>query len=181
MRRLLNSRNGDPQREELMDKQQAQQIQADQTSQATSQALDEQRQNLTQNLQELVRTGVPRDRVDAFQDMLSEDMVLSFLTSAETDEMRWLSRLFAELLIADHPRQGSVMQGDYRAVLSDDDDDDLEPMSGREKNQLQQVLMNVLSRMARSRDGQQWEEFGKVYTVNEQRTEDDDERRKLFG
>lgn len=184
---LFGQDNGSNRRQELMEDQAEKQTHQNLQSKAVSHALQNQ-PVLNQNgqireeyLSHLVDSGIDESSASLLKDLLTRDMVLSNLDSAETNEIRWLTRLVQKNLEALHPPEGSVIQGEYRAFLSDDEEDRLAALNDRQRLLINEAVMVVVARVARSTDGWQQEELGKVYAVSEAKQEKDEKKGRILG
>lgn len=113
--------------------------------------------------------------------MLNKNWVLSQLKSAEVEEFKWLKRLLKLKIFGMHPPEGSPIQGEYRKFIFDDQGDALSPLSQRQRNEIDQLLMTVFAQDTRSRDGWQQEQIGKTTQVSEYKDNSKSESKGLFS
>ena len=125
----------------------------------------------TEYLQELTSNELDDHTVALMQNLVSQDFLLSNLKSAEINEIKWIARSIARKIKRMHPPQESVVEGERRKVLLDDERDGLQSLTPHQENLIDQAMMDFLTRVARSRDGWQQDEMGKQLRVS--RTEDD--------
>lgn len=183
----LFNRNGDTQRQEMVEEQADRASHQNLQSQGISHALqnqpvlNQQGQLREEYLSRLVDSGLNQESANLLKELLTRDLVLSNLESAEVNEVRWLTRLIQKKVHAMHPPEGSVMQGQYRAFLSDDEGDNLSALDDRQRVLIDQTVMVVVSRVARSKKGWQQEEMSKVYAVSENRKDNEEKGRRIFG
>lgn len=185
---ILTGNDDGDRRQELMDEQAAKQSHQTQQSAAISRGLQtqpvlNQRGQLREEyLQRLVDAGLDETTAGRLKSLLTRDLVLSYMEKAEVNEIRWLVRLLQKDFYALHPPEGSVMQGHYRAFLSDDKNDKYIALDDNARLLVDQTIIVVVSRVARSKQGWQQEEMSKIYTVTEAKHEKDDgKRRRIFG
>ena len=115
---------------------------------------------------QLVESGVDKSTVRRLEHMLSKDFALANFDDAEVTEAKWLTRNLLKKLAASHPPKGSVVQGNYREYLLDDENDGVHPISDAKLLEIGQLLMAVISRHTRGRDGWQQEMRGKQTSVS---------------
>lgn len=184
---ILTGNGDESRRKELMDEQFSQGAHQNMQSQAISHALQNQPvlnqrgQIREEYLQTLIDSGVDEATAGKLKSLLSRDLVLSYMEAAEVNEVRWLVRLLQKKFHTLHPPEGSVMQGEYRAFLSDDEDDNLVALSDTARLLVDQTIMVVVSRVARSKQGWQQEETSRVYTVSEAKQDKENKGRRIFG
>jgi len=114
--------------------------------------------------------------VDILSNLLDKDFLLGNLSEAEVHEYRWLARVMVLEVQSLHPNEDSLFQGPLRATAFHDKNEQLTPLSAREKAIIEQFIMGVISRATRGRGGWQQEMFNKTITASEKRevSEDDD-------
>lgn len=133
-------------------------------------------------LNELTQNELDDHTVELMSNLVGQDMVLSYLKGAEITEIKWLSRSIARQIKRDHPPQESTVTGEYRKFLLDDGRDGLQPLTPYQENLIDQALLDLFTRIARSREGWQQDEMAKQVRVS--RTEDstdDEEAAGLFS
>lgn len=112
---------------------------------------------------------------DMLQNLLSQDFLLGNLQEAEIHEYRWLARVMLLEIESLHPNEDSLFQGKIRAAAFDDKNQQLDPLSPREKAIVEQFVMGVIARASRGRDGWQQEMFNKTISASEKRDVSDDD------
>jgi hypothetical protein len=152
------------------------------------QTMDQQRDEFTKDamdrdeyLDKLTDHGLDSHTAELLDNMLSPDFVMSRISEAEKDEMKWLVRLEAEKIKAMHPPQNSPVSGDRRKMLYDDEDAQLEPLSDQQKQMLDMAVWDVFFRIARSVGGWQQEELSSQYKVSRVEDEQGDDGGRLGG
>jgi hypothetical protein len=118
-------------------------------------------------IRELTDTSLEDPTVVLLGNMLSQDFVLGNLRAAELHEIQFLLRELELEVVRAHPPEESDITGEYRAYLFDDDHEALQPLSTKQRIEIQQLIMGVFMRATRSLDGWQQEEWSKVYNVSE--------------
>jgi hypothetical protein len=132
-------------------------------------------------LDKLTDHGLDDTSAGMVNNMLSPDFVMSRISEAEKDEMKWLVRLEAEKIKAMHPPQNSPVAGDRRKMLYDDEDAQLEPLSDQQKQMLDMAVWDIFFRIARSVGGWQQEELSSQYKVSRVEDEQGDDSGRLGG
>lgn len=128
-------------------------------------------------LEELTSAGIPDETAKHLRELLSEDFVLGNLRDEEVQEIRWLGRELQKEVEWMHPNDDSVLNGEYRKFMYDDDDDGLSSLSDKQQVKIGEFILDVFARVSRGRGGWQQEEMGKHYTVSEMKDGDDSKGR----
>lgn len=133
----------------------------------------------------LIASGIPEHSQAALSGLLSQDFVLSFYKErGDLVEMKYLSKTIELLFLASLPPSSSAWTGEFRSFCSNNENDCLAPLTDAEKISVSTVLLNVIARHYRSRDGFLLENVSKQFSVSEVRgpVKDDKPKRKgLFG
>jgi hypothetical protein len=137
--------------------------------------------NRDEYLEKLTGHGLNERSASMIDNLLSPDFVMSNISGAEKDEIKWLVRLEAEKIKAMHPPTNSPVSGARRAVLYDDDEADLKPLSDKDKMMLETAVWDIFFRVARSVNGWQQEELSSQYNVSKVESGDDDDGGRLGG
>lgn len=135
-------------------------------------------------LDRLTQTEQTDAGIQMLDNMLTQDFVLSNLTRAETDEIKWRLHTMFLKIKSEFPPEGSSLQGEYRAFLFDDPAENINSMSGKQEIIISQCLIAITARVARSRDGFQQEQMVKSISVSEVVNPDKDSdstKRGLFS
>lgn len=111
--------------------------------------------------------------VDMLRNMTSRDFILSNLQDPEINEIKKLREITLKKVKAAHPNQNTAMTGDLREEVYDGGNA-VEPLDSRQKILVDQYLRAAFTKLARSRDGFQQEEFGKTISASERRANDND-------
>lgn len=130
-------------------------------------------------LDKLTEHGLEARTAEYLENMLSPDFVMSKITTAEKEEMRWLVRQQAEKIKAMHPPKRSPVRGDRMAALYDDEDAILEPLNDRQIQLLEMAVWDIFFRVARSVEGWQQQELSSQYNVSRVDNERDDDSSRL--
>jgi len=152
-----------------------QQQQAQQTQQNLSQAqqmapsFNDRREYLEAVIEDELDDGT----VGMLRNMTSADFILSNFNDAEINEIKKLREITMKKVIAAHPNDDSIMQGELRSDVYDDGAK-LTALSKNQKALIDQYIRGAFARLVRSRDGFQQEQFGKTISASETRTADDD-------
>lgn len=112
---------------------------------------------------------------DMLQNLLSQDFLLGNLQEAEIHEYRWLARVMLLEIESLHPNEDSLFQGKIRAAAFDDKNQNIDPLSPREKAIVEQFVMGVIARASRGREGWQQEMFNKTISASEKRDVSEDD------
>lgn len=91
--------------------------------------------------------------VEKIQPMLNKQWILSNLSSAEAHDRAYWLEAKKYMLIAQHPPEGSVITGDVRAALYEDETEALEPLTPQERQSIDQVIKTLRNMVARSEQG----------------------------
>lgn len=125
-------------------------------------------------LEAVIEDGLDPATVGMLRNMTSADFILSNFNDAEINEIKKLREITYKKVVAAHPHQDAIMQGDLRAQVYENGTK-LTPLSQNQKVLIDQYLRGAFARLARSRDGFQQEQFGKTISASETRRADDDE------
>jgi len=125
-------------------------------------------------LEAVVENQLDDASVSMLQNMASADFILSNLNDAEIHEIKHLRRITKRKIFAAHPSPNSIMQGEVRKQVYDDGNKAV-PLDQKQKALIEQFIRGAFTRLARSRDGFQQEEFGKTISASERRTDDEGE------
>lgn len=157
--------------EEAMRRQQ----QAQQTQQNLSQAqqMAPSMSDRKEYLEAVIEDELDDGTVGMLRNMTSADFILSNFNDAEINEIKKLREITMKKVVAAHPNEDSIMQGDLRDDVYDDGAK-LTPLSKNQKALIDQYIRGAYARLVRSRDGFQQEQFGKTISASETRTADDD-------
>jgi len=124
-------------------------------------------------LEAIVEDELDNATVGMLRNMTSPDFILSNFNDAEINEIKKLREITLKKVIAAHPHQDSVMQGDLRRQVYDDGAG-LKPLSANQKALIDQYIRGAFARLVRSRDGFQQEQFGKTISASETRNNRDE-------
>lgn len=120
-------------------------------------------------IRETIDSELEDPTVDKLANLMSRDFLLANFTEAELHEHRWLTRVMIKEVVSYHPNPDSLFQGKIRAAAFDDKSQQLNPLSERQKAQIEQFVMDVTSRATRGKDGWQQEMYNKTITASEKR------------
>lgn len=124
----------------------------------------------TEYIAAMTNTDLQAGTRDRLSNLVTRDWVLGFLTDAEVIEARWLVIEMTLLeLESMHPGKESAFTGDRRAALYDDAEEALDPLTATERQAIDKFLRGLFTRITRSRDGNQQEQFSKSVNVSEVR------------
>lgn len=157
---------------------QEEQIKRQQQAQQTQQNLSQAQQmapsfsDRREYLKEIVEDELDDATVGMLRNMTSRDFILSNFNDAEINEIKKLREITMKKVVAAHPNDDSIMQGDLRSDVYDDGAK-LTPLSKNQKALIDQYLRGAFARLVRSRDGFQQEQFGKTISASETRTPDE--------
>lgn len=173
-------RNGRQSQEEVMDKQKRDTIHSNQTAAPGESVWNSEGMLRKEYLQELIEHGVDESAAKPLRFLLSKDFVLANLKRAEVDELKWLARWMAKIVVWDHPPRGSGIKGEYRKFLRDDPTEGKQPLSTSTQLLIEQFVLDVFSRGTRGLEGFQQTEMAKTYKVSEVKDEKSN-KGGLFG
>lgn len=132
-------------------------------------------------LDKLTEHGLESRSAEYLNNMLSPDFVMSKITSAEKEEMRWLIREQAEKINAMHPPKRSPVQGKHMAAMYDDEDALWTALTDRQIQLLEMAVWDIFFRIARSEGGWQQQELSSQYNVSRVDDGKDDNNSRLGG
>lgn len=132
-------------------------------------------------LDTLVDHGVDRRTADLLKNLLSRDFVLSKISSAEKEEMKWMVRSQFKKIKAFHPANDSPLEDDYRAVCYDDTNEQVSSLTQYQEILVEAAIWDIFFRIGRSVDGWQQEELSTQYNVSRVDKEDSEEGSRLGG
>jgi len=94
------------------------------------------------------------------RNMTSPDFILSNMNDAEITEIKKLRRITYKKVVAAHPNDDAIMQGDLREQVYENGEK-LEPLSQNQKVLIDQYIRGAFARLVRSRDGFQQDSSGR--------------------
>lgn len=109
--------------------------------------------------------------VGMLRNMTSPDFILSNMNDAEITEIKKLRRITYKKVIAAHPNDDAIMQGDLREQVYKNGRK-LESLTQNQKVLIDQYIRGAFARLVRSRDGFQQEQFGKTISASERKDSD---------
>ncbi|MDY6776204.1 MAG: hypothetical protein SV253_09075 [Halobacteria archaeon] len=122
-----------------------------------------------EHIDDLTEVDIDPKSEKLLKNLFSQDFILGNLEDAEVNEQRELARCMVELVESAYPPEESVVKGEYRKVLLDDESDGKKALGSTEKTNLETALMTFLARVSRSREG--WQQDKMSERINVQRTE----------
>lgn len=137
--------------------------------------------NREEYLERLVTHGMDRGTAQLLHNLLTPNFVLSRLENAEKEELKWLARIEALHIRRLHPARGSVVTGERRQFLLSDSADNLKPLNEKQKTLLNQAVMAIFSRIARSHKGWQQDKLNEQITVSRTETDEEESEGGLFS
>jgi len=136
-----------------------------------------------QMLQMLSQAGVHKDHAEAVRDLLSQDFLLSNLKNANIRYIRLLAENVALYASCDLPPAESAIQGPAAAaLLSDPEAADLKPMTPKERDRVESVMLAFFARVCRSVDGWQQDKLSEqIITQRQEALEEEDSGGSRLG
>jgi hypothetical protein len=120
-------------------------------------------------IRETIDSELQDPTVDMLSNLMSRDFLLANFSDAEIHEYRWLTRVMIKEVEAFHPNPDSLFTGEVRAAAFDDKNQNLSPLSERQKAEIEQFVMDVTARATRGKQGWQQEMYNKTITASEKR------------
>lgn len=142
---------------------------------------NEQGQMSAEYVEALTDTKLSEGTINVLENLITQDFVLGYLEQGEATEQKWLARIAAQRVIAMHPGEQCVLQGEFRAFLYDDEHEHLQALSDREKERIRQFIKGVFLRVSRSREGWQQDKIGEQVKVSRQESDSSDDGGLLSG
>jgi hypothetical protein len=105
----------------------------------------------------LTESDLQEGTKDLLRNYASKSFILGYLQSEEVTELKWELRIAHEQYMALHPGAESEVVGGDRAYINDDTDDQLKPLSGKQKLQLATFMQAIWTNITRARDMKQQE------------------------
>lgn len=102
---------------------------------------------------EKLEERLQRYTIPKIQAMLNEQWILSHLTDAETHDRVWWLEVQKLKIFGEHPPNESVITGEMRAYLLDDESEQLQPLTASERNAIDQLIKTLQNMVTRSRGG----------------------------
>jgi|SRR6056297_1045969 len=136
-----------------------------------------------QMLQMLSQAGVHKDHAEAVRDLLSQDFLLSNLREKNIRYIRLLAENVALYASCDLPPAESALKGPAAAaLLSDPEAADLKPMTPKERDRVESVMLAFFARVSRSVDGWQQDKLSEqIITQRQEALEEDDSSGSRLG
>lgn len=91
--------------------------------------------------------------VHKIQGLINKQLILSNLNAAEAHDRVYKLDVEKLKVLGEHPPEESVVQGPLRAVLNDDETEDLYALTAQERNIIDQVFFSLKNAVLRSREG----------------------------
>jgi hypothetical protein len=130
-------------------------------------------------LREITQHQLDEGTETLMQNLLTQDMLLGNLQSAEVTELKWLIRELSEEIKRMHPDTNCAVLGEARKAYLDDGQEALTPLSNAQEQWIDQAVLVIVSNITRSKDGFQQEQFSKQVSVT--KSDDDDNGSRLGG
>lgn len=118
---------------------------------------------------------------EILQGLLSRDLVLAYVNTAEHNEGKWDLRILKEIVYLYFPPPECLVVGEDRAAINDDPDDTVEPLTKDEKLHIEIFFRIVEKRLTRSRDMKQQEMLRTSIAQTEVRRDGDGNSGGLLG
>jgi len=136
-----------------------------------------------QMLQMLSQAGVHKDHAEAVRDLLSQDFLLSNLREKNIRYIRLLAENVALYASCDLPPAESALKGPAAAaLLSDPEAADLKPMTPKERDRVESVMLAFFARVSRSVDGWQQDKLSEqIITQRQEALEEEDSSGSRLG
>ena len=136
-----------------------------------------------QMLQMLSQAGVHKDHAEAVRDLLSQDFLLSNLREKNIRYIRLLAENVALYASCDLPPAESALKGPAAAaLLSDPEAADLKPMTPKERDRVESVMLAFFARVCRSIDGWQQDKLSEqIITQRQEALEEEDSSGSRLG
>lgn len=123
--------------------------------------------------------------IEKIQGMINKQWMLANLTEAETHDRIYKLDVMKIKLMGEAPPESSAMVGPMRAVIYDDEGEDIMPLTSAERNTIDQIILTLQNMVTRSRGGFEREQINT--RIGRTETESDDESQEsgrlttLFG
>ena len=154
------SRGDDPveQQKEMMSEEQRQNLAAAGVSEGYRQ-LDSGEQYADGLLKLAEGAKMSHIEIDEFVGLASREIPLANLDpKTELEEFKWMLRSLEQVWLDMHPRQETIMQGEWMAAMTGDEDADLGYLSDATKHEARQYLLTLSMRATRAKNGFQQKE-----------------------
>lgn len=134
-------------------------------------------------LKELVESDADPNLSDHLDLLGKKDLPLANYREEDNHENLWITRAIHKMWEDMHPPPESVLQGDWRKFLMDDEHEGFSSVDGASALEIEQFIQIIApSRATRGRRGWQQEQLDKSIRVSETREQtDDDDRGWLRG
>ena len=116
-----------------------------------------------QYLEAIMETDISDASIRMLKNMTSRSFILSYLRDPEINEIKKLREITLKQIKAAHPDQYSVMKGELRMEVYDDGQP-LKPLTQEQLILMDGYIKAAFADVARSREGFQQAEIGKVRT-----------------
>jgi len=133
-------------------------------------------------LEKLTETGMSDAGINLLDNMLDRSFVLGNITEAEYHDIKWQMHAMYLKIKSNFPKKESCATGDMRAFILDDETEALEPLTGKQKTIIAQMIRGITMLVSRSKGGFQQEMLIKSISVSEVMDESgDDDDGSLLG
>lgn len=126
-------------------------------------------------LQEIRKDDIDPEMREVIENALSRQTILGNISEARHHELVWLFRNTIDRIKAYFPPAESSIQGEYRAALTGDENDQKVTLREDQLEDLKQATWAYILDLSRSKDGQQQKWLSNVHQISEQhvsRTDD---------
>jgi len=130
---------------------------------------------------EEIEDNLQKNTIKHIQAMINKQWILSNLTKAETHDRVFKLEVMKLKILGTHPPDGSLVQGKVRAFLYDDKFEQLESLSARERNQIDQIITGLQNMVTRSRDGFERKQINTSIAVSESGEEEQSDGSGSWG
>jgi len=137
-------------------------------------------------MREILDTDDLEDRlqentIKKIQGMINKQWMLGNLSPAEVHDRVYKLEVMKIKIKGEHPPPESAIVGPMRAVVYDDEIEDLMPLSSQERNTIDQIIVTLQNMVTRSRDGFEREQINTSIARTENDTDSDSSRESGFS
>lgn len=159
--------------EETLDRQEDIQDHGRNLQDAAARAPDE--SDKREYLEAIMQTDISPASIRMLRNMTSRSFILSYLNEAEVHEIKALRKITLKKILAAHPDDKAVMRGERRVDVYGEDAMDLKPLSDTQLVLMRQYIRASIADVARSKQGFQQTEIGKVSTESVKKNIDEND------
>jgi len=128
-----------------------------------------------------VEDKLQENTVQHIQAMVNKQWILGNLTDAEAHDRTYKLEVMKLKILGAHPPEESVVEGPARAFLFDDEHEQMQALTPRERNSIDQIITTLQTMVTRSRGGFERKQINTSIAVSERGVDEQKEDESRWG